>query len=136
MKISHFYKNFFFLCIYPLRIMQSLLFLHEFLSFASLSAVPHVSSSFLKSSSKVFLRVIFGLPCFLQPGGFHLKPFFGILFCSILSTCPSHLCHLCLTSVPNPLLMFYNIIYDESFFNSSLISKYICIDRCSVFIGM
>ncbi len=26
--------------------------------------------------SKVYLRVIFGLPCFLLPGGFFLKPFF------------------------------------------------------------
>ena len=50
---------------YPLRIMQPLLFLYKILSFASLSAVPHVSSIFLKSPSKIFLRVIFGLPCFL-----------------------------------------------------------------------
>ncbi len=28
-----------------------------------------------KSPSKGFLRVIFGLPCFLLPGGFHLKTF-------------------------------------------------------------
>ena len=34
----------FFECFYPFRIMQLLLFLHERLSFASLSAVPHVSS--------------------------------------------------------------------------------------------
>ncbi len=56
---------------------------------------PMSVSSFFRSPSKVFLRVIFGLPCFLLPGGFHLKPFLGILFCSILSTCP---CHLCLLS--------------------------------------
>ncbi len=99
---------FFFECVYPFRIMQLLLFLHECLSFNSLSAVPHVSSIFLKSSSKVFLRVIFGLPYFLLPGGFHLKPFLGILFCSILSTCPSQLCLLCLTSVA--------ILYDSSSF--------------------
>ena len=57
--------------------MQLLIFLHECLSFASLSAVPY--DNFFKSPPKVFLRVIFGLPCFLLPGGFHLKPFLGIL---------------------------------------------------------
>ena len=41
------------------RIMQLILFLHECLSFASLSAVPHVSFIFFKSPSKDFLRVIF-----------------------------------------------------------------------------
>ena len=77
-------KSFFFFFIYPLRIMQLLLFLHECLSFASLSAVPHVSSIILKSPWKVFFRDIFGLPCFLLPGGFYLKPFLGILFCSYI----------------------------------------------------
>ncbi len=46
---------------FPLRIMQPLPFLHEILSFVSLSAIPHVSCIFLKSSSKVFLRIIFCL---------------------------------------------------------------------------
>ncbi len=55
-----YYYRVLFECVYPFRIMQLLLFLHECLSFASLSAVPHVSS------------IIFGLPCFLLPGGFHL----------------------------------------------------------------
>ncbi len=104
---------FFFECVYPFRIIQLLLFLHERLSFASLSAVPHVSSIFFKSPSKVFLRVIFGLQCFLLPGGFHLKPFLGILFCSILSTCPSHLCLLCLTSVA--ILQHSVLAYRSSF---------------------
>ena len=81
------FKFFFFDCIYPFRIMQVLLFLHECLSFDSLSVVPHVSFTFFKSPSDVFLRAIFGLPYFLLPGGFYLKPFLGILFCSILSTC-------------------------------------------------
>ena len=90
-NMLNFSKLFFYLfsfidCFYPFVIMQLLLFLHECLSFASLSAVPHVSFILFKSPSKVFLMVIFG---------FHLKPFLGILFCSILSTCPSHLC-LCL----------------------------------------
>ncbi len=89
---------FFFGSLYPLGIMEPFLPRHNDLSLASLSAVPHVRSIFFKSPSKVFLRVMFGLPCFLLPGGFHLKPFLGILFCSILSTCPSHLCLLCLTS--------------------------------------
>ncbi len=44
---------FFFCCFYPLRIMQPFLFRHENVSFASLSAVPHVSSIFFKSPSKV-----------------------------------------------------------------------------------
>ena len=59
--------------------MQLPLFIHECLSIASLSAVPHVSSIYFKSCSKVFLMVIFGLPCFFLPGGFHLTPFLGIL---------------------------------------------------------
>ena len=93
------YWVFFFLCFFPLRIMQPLLFLNEILSFVSLLAVPLVTFIFLKTPSKVFLRVIFCLPCFILHGGFHLKPFLGILFCSILSTYPSHLNLLCLTSV-------------------------------------
>ena len=111
MKQGRFF--FFFCCFYPLRIMQPFLFRNEFLSFASLSAVPHVSYIFFKSPSKVFLRVIFGLPCFLLPGGFHLKPFLGILFCSILSTCPSHLCLLCLISVA--ILQHLILAYSSSF---------------------
>ena len=101
-------------CVYPLRIMQPFLFLHEIL-FASLSAVPHVGSIFLKSPLKVFLMVIFGLLCFLLPGGFHLMPFLGILFCSILSTCHSHLCLLCLTSVT--ILQHLVLAYRSSFEN-------------------
>ncbi len=42
----------FFCCLYSLRIMQPFLFRHDILSFASLSAVPHVSFIFLKSPSK------------------------------------------------------------------------------------
>ena len=98
---------------YPLGIMEPFLPRHNDLFLASLSAVPHVSSIFFKSHSKVFLRVIFGLPCFLLPGGFHLKPFLGILFCSILSTCPSHLCLLCLTSVA--ILQHSVLAYSLSF---------------------
>ena len=59
------YNHIFFHCVYPLRIVLLLFFLHECLSFASLSVVPHVSSIFLRSPSKVFLRVIFGLPCLI-----------------------------------------------------------------------
>ncbi len=60
---------FFFGSLYPLGIMEPFLPRHNDLSLASLSAVPHVSSIFFKSPSKGFLRVIFGLPCFLLPGG-------------------------------------------------------------------
>ncbi len=55
---------FFFHCVYPLRLMQLLLFLHESLSFAYLSAVPHVSSIFL-CLQRFFYRVIFGLSALL-----------------------------------------------------------------------
>ncbi len=57
MSIDNIQNVFFFCCLYPLGIMQPFLFRHNDLSFASLSAVPHVSSIFFKSPSKVFLRV-------------------------------------------------------------------------------
>ena len=101
--------------------MQLLLFLHERLSFASLSAVPHVSSMFFKSPSKVFTQGHFSLPCFLFPRGFHLKLFLGILFYSILGTCSSHLCLLCLTSVA--ILWLSVLAYSSSF--EILFSQYI-----------
>ncbi len=55
-------SEFFFRCFYPLGIMQPFLFRHDDLSFASLSAVPHVSSIFFKSPSNIFLRVILASP--------------------------------------------------------------------------
>ncbi len=84
-KLSkHGYIFYFLICLYQVEIMEPFLFRHEGLSLASLSAVPHVSSNFLKSPSKVFLRVIFVLPCFLLPGGFLLNPFFGNPFLFLL----------------------------------------------------
>ena len=56
------YSVFFFLRIYPLRIMQPLIFLHEFLSSASLSAVPHVSSIFLSLPQRFFSGSFLALP--------------------------------------------------------------------------
>ncbi len=111
------FMSIFFCCVYPFRIMQPFLFLHEILSFASPSAVPHVSSIFFKSPSKVLLGDIFGLPCFLLPGGFHLKPFLGILFCFILRMCPSHLNLLYLTYVAilQHSVLAYSLIFEILF---------------------
>ncbi len=69
-----------------------------------------------KVSLKGFLRVIFGHPYFLLPGGFHLKPFLGILLCSILSTCLSHLCLLCYCLISVAILQHSILAYSSSFF--------------------
>ncbi len=98
--IQYWNRSKYLLCLLlSLRIMQPHLLLHKILFLASLSAIPHVSSIFLNFPSKFFLRVIFGLPCFHLPEEFHLRPFLGIIFCSNLNMCPSHLYLLCLTSV-------------------------------------
>ena len=68
------------------------LFLHDVLSLACFSASPHVNSNLRRSFSVLCLQVIFCRPCLRLPVVvFHFRHFFGILLCSILSTCPSHL---------------------------------------------
>ena len=61
-------------CFYPFRIMQLLSFLHECLSFASLSAVPHDSSIFFKSPSKIFSGSFLAFPVSFCQEDYILSP--------------------------------------------------------------
>ena len=71
---------------------------HLILSCAACCASPHVRFAIFSSEVTVLRQVVFGLPCFLFPGGVHLKATLGMLFWSIRRTCPSHLSRLCLIS--------------------------------------
>lgn len=73
--------------------------LHCIRSLAACCASPH--DSFICSSScvTVLRQVVLGLPGFLLPGGVHFKATFMMRSCSILSTCPSYLRHLCVISL-------------------------------------
>ena len=55
---------------------------------ASPQVIPISNNSVIPVA--VLRQVVFYLPCFLLPGGVHLRATLGIWYWSILSTCPSH----------------------------------------------
>ena len=59
-------------------------FLHSFLSLDSFSASLHQIFIVPRSLSVACRQVSFGLPCFLFPGGVHIKETLGILLLVIL----------------------------------------------------
>lgn len=59
-------------------------------SCAACCASLQVRLAVFSSEVTVLCQVVFGLPCFLFPGGVHLKATLGMWSWSTLRTCPSH----------------------------------------------
>ena len=90
---------------------------HCTLSLAILCASLHDIPISFSSLVMVRLQVFLGRPCFLLPGGVHLRAVFGVLFTFILIVCPSHL----------SLLRFISSImsWDFVLLNSSVFETFI-----------
>jgi len=91
--------------------------LHCTLSLAILCASPYDIPISFSSLVTVRLLVFLERPCFLLPGGVHLRAIFCVLFTFILRVCPSHL----------SLLRFISstMSWDFDLLNSSMFETFI-----------